>query len=84
MLDIRRKIKILLTAAGLLLGFTFSTLAVNLLTHLSDVLIKMYSDSDSEKILGNYTKIMHDNRVLLVFTVDFPIIYDFICFKFLS
>jgi hypothetical protein len=75
MLDIRRKIKILLTAAGLLLGFTFSTLAVNLMTHLSDVvLIKMYSDGDSEKILGNYTKIMHDNRMLLVFTVDFPFI----------
>lgn len=65
MLDIRRKIKILLTAAGLLLGFTFSTLAVNWMTNLSDVaLIKMDSDSDNEKILGNYTKITHDNKVL--------------------
>ena len=35
------------------------------MTNLSDVaLIKMDSDSDNEKILGNYTKITHDNKVL--------------------
>jgi len=37
-----------------------------------------------KKILGNYTKIMHDNTVLLVLRDDFPFIYYITCFKFLS